>query len=49
MAGAFYRVKNMSKNLSLIQIKDVLIKYGYMNPPLKKRSIVGDKLKGEIG
>lgn len=44
-AGTFYRVRNMSKSLSSIQIKDFLINHGFMSQQSHHNLIVGRPLK----
>lgn len=48
-AGTFYRARKMTKHLSSLQIKEFMIKYGFMPNPHTHHNIVGRPLKNQIG
>jgi hypothetical protein len=48
-AGTFYQARKLSKNLSALQIKDFLIKYGFMNAPPSHKIIVPKSIKNQVG
>lgn len=48
-AGTFYRARKLMKNLSAIQIKDFLVKYGFMGEPPAHNIIVSRPIKSQIG
>jgi hypothetical protein len=49
LAGTFYRARKLTTNLSGIQIKALLIRYGLMGEPPAHKTIVGKPLKNQIG
>jgi hypothetical protein len=48
-AGTFYRVRKINKSLSSIQIKDFLVKYGFMGEPVAYQAIVTRSLSNQVG
>jgi hypothetical protein len=48
-AGTFYRARKMMKNVSAIQIKDFMIKHGFMGEPPAHKIIVSRPIKDQIG
>lgn len=49
LAGTFYRARKLTKNLSGIQIKEILIRHGLMGGPPAHKIIVGRPIKNQVG
>ena len=41
LAGTLFRINKLKANVSKTQVKDMLVKYGLINKPVKCKMIVG--------